>query len=292
MNGVERVSRAFTAALADGRAALITFLVAGDPDPDGSVALAAAAAAGGADIIEVGFPFNDPLADGPVIQDAYGRALAGGLDTTAMLQCVRAIGCRTDVPIVVMAALNLLLARGVDRFCQELAAAGAAGLLVPDLPVESAGRLRACCSDYGLATVFMVAPDSHATRVELASTAATGFLYVVRRRGVTGRDGVDEAADVRAHLRRGTTVPVAAGFGITTAEDAARAALEVDGVIVGSALVEGVERALREKGLAEATRWLTERTRALREAVRRPNRAMAASPYPTGQPPEAQPPVL
>lgn len=237
MTGPERLAFAFRRCADEDRAALIPFLAAGDPCLAATVELARAAAEAGADVLELGVPFSDPLADGPVIQAAYARALAAGVNVRGVLGCAAEVFEATRLPLVLMSALNPVLAYGIEAFCRDAAAAGAAGLLVPDLPVEDAGDLRAACGGAGLATVFLAAPDSGPGRVAAAARASTGFVYLVRRRGVTGARGESESGEALRWARRNASVPVALGFGITTSEEAADAARQADGVVVGSALV-------------------------------------------------------
>jgi tryptophan synthase alpha chain len=244
MTGAERITRAFARAHDQGRAALIVYLTAGDPDADTTVDLARAAVAAGADIIELGSPFSDSLADGPVIQAAYARALAGGATTRSTVACARRITEDTGAPVVIMAALNCLLAYGVDRFCDDAATAGTGGLLVPDLPIDHAGELRDRAGHAGLGTVFLVGPDSPPDRIRATAAACTGFVYVVRRRGITGASpGAIDLRDRISQARAGGGAPVAVGFGITTPDDAAPVARLADGVIVGSVLVDAAFRA-------------------------------------------------
>jgi tryptophan synthase alpha chain len=220
------------------------YLTAGDPDADTTVDLASAAVAAGADIIELGSPFSDSLADGPVIQAAYARALAGGATTRSTVACARRITEDTGAPVVIMAALNCLLAYGVDPFCDDAAAAGTGGLLVPDLPIDHADELRDRAGRAGLGTVFLVGPDSAPDRIRATAAACTGFVYVVRRRGITGASpGAIDLRDRISHARAGGGAPVAVGFGITTPDDAAPVARLADGVIVGSVLVDAAFRA-------------------------------------------------
>jgi tryptophan synthase alpha chain len=244
MTGAERIARAFARAHDQGRAALIVYLTAGDPDVDTTVDLARAAVAAGADIIELGSPFSDSLADGPVIQAAYARALAGGATTRSTVACARRVTEDTGAPVVIMAALNCLLSYGLDGFCDDAAEAGVAGLLVPDLPIDHAGELRDRAEHVGLGTVFLVGPDSTPDRIRATAAACTGFVYVVRRRGITGASpGAIELRDRISQARAGGDAPVAVGFGITTPDDAAPVARLADGVIVGSVLVEAAFRA-------------------------------------------------
>lgn len=270
-SGPERIAAAFDRANAEGRAALIAFLAAGDPDYETTVELARAAVEAGADIIELGAPFSDPLADGPVIQAAYTRALAAGATTSATLACAREVATATGAPVVLMVALNCVLAYGLERFCEDAAAAGVSGLLVPDLPVDDAGELRAVGAASGLGIVFLAGPDSGPTRVAAAAAGSTGFVYLMRRRGITGAGsgGIDLARRV-ADARAVGSAPVAVGFGVATAADAAEVAGLADGVIVGSALVEAASQARSAAhtddpvaGRNLATRVVGERVRAL-----------------------------
>lgn len=242
--GIQKLATAFRSAASENRAALIVFLAAGDPGPASTVALASAAVAAGADVIELGIPFSDPLADGPVIQGAYTRALASGARVRDALESVRQVN-ELGKPVVLMTALNPVLAQGIEEFCRDAAAAGAAGLLVPDLPVEDAAGLRAAAAKHRLATVFLVAPDSPAQRLAAAAEAATGFLYLVSRRGVTGLEqgpGGELKHEV-ARARAVSRVPIAVGFGVGTGRDAARVAEHADGVIAGSVLVAAAAEA-------------------------------------------------
>jgi tryptophan synthase alpha chain len=248
------VGRAFDHARAENRAALITFLAAGDPDLAATERLACAAAGAGADMIELGIPFTDPLADGPVIQAAYTRALNGGVTVNAILTSVERIARGTGLPIVLMTAFNPVLARGVDRFCRDASAAGAAGVLVPDLLPEDAGELCGSARRHGLDTVFLAAPGAPERRLRAPAAAATGFLYLVSRRGVTGAHGGPDAgleSDV-ARARAVCTIPLAVGFGVSTAADAARVAAVADGVIVGSALVAAAAAATGRRSHTDA----------------------------------------
>ncbi len=249
----------------EGRAALITYLAAGDPDLERTVELAGGVAEGGADVLELGIPFSDPLADGPIIQAAYTRALAAGATVEGVLEIVPPIVERTGLPVVLMTACNPVLAYGEERFCHDAMAAGAGGLLVPDLLPEDSDSLREFARSAGLDTVFLVAPDTTDTRLAAAAARSTGFLYLISRRGVTGPDGGVgsglEAEVTRA--RKHTDVPIAVGFGISTAEDAHRVAKVADGVIVGSALVKAAEE---HTSPVEAVRKLTAE---LMEGIRR-----------------------
>ena len=232
--GVERIAAAFAAA--PGRAALMPYLMGGFPDVATSRAIGEAYADGGADLVEVGVPFSDPLADGPVIHAAGTRALAAGVTVAAVIELARGLAER--LPVILMCYSNLVLARGVERFVDELAQAGLSGLIVPDLPLEEATAALAACDAAGIALVPLAAPTTPEDRLARIGAQARGFLYTASVTGTTGeRSGLD-AAELLARVHRHTEVPVALGFGIATPEQAAAAAAAgADGVIVGSRLV-------------------------------------------------------
>jgi tryptophan synthase alpha chain len=240
--GQARIAAAFAAA--PGRAALMPYLMGGFPDVDASVRIGLAYADAGADLVELGVPFSDPLADGPVIHAAGTRALAAGARLEAIVEAGAAIGER--VPVVLMCYVNPILARGVERLTRELAERGISGLIVPDLPLEEAGGMLAACDDAGLALVPLVAPTSTDERLAAIGARARGFVYAVSVTGITGeRTGVaGELPGLLARVRAHVSVPVAVGFGISTPEHAAAtAAAGADGVIVGSRLVRAATEA-------------------------------------------------
>ena len=220
--GVDRIAAAFAGH--GKRAALMPYLMGGFPDVESSLAAGEAAAAAGADMIELGIPFSDPLADGPVIHDAGTRALAAGA-TPARASSASASNCPTRLPVVLMVYANMVLAAGPEAFALRAAAAGAAGLIVPDLPHDEAGELRAACDAEGLALVPLVAPTSTAERVRAIGADARGFVYAVSLTGTTGeRDqrSPEDLGDTIERVRAASDVPVAVGFGISTGEQAAR----------------------------------------------------------------------
>jgi tryptophan synthase alpha chain len=234
--GAQRIAAAFAAAR--GRAALMPYLMGGFPDVERSVAIGIAYAEAGADLVELGVPFSDPLADGPVIHAAGTRALAAGATVHAVVEAGARIA--EHVPVVLMCYANPLLARGPERFCGELAARGISGLIVPDLPLEEAGEVSAACERSGIALVPLVAPTTPPERLAAIGAAAQGFLYTVSVVGTTGeRDALqDRFAEVVARAKACTDVPVALGFGISTPAQARQAAgAGADGVIVGTRLV-------------------------------------------------------
>jgi tryptophan synthase alpha chain len=232
--GLERIAAAFAAT--DGRAALMPYLMGGFPDLEASRAIGEAYADGGADLVELGVPFSDPLADGPVVHAAGTRALASGASVPAVIELGRALAER--LPVVLMCYANLVLARGVERFVDELAAAGLSGLIVPDLPLEESAATLAACDAAGLALVPLAAPNTPEERMAQIGAQARGFVYAVSVTGTTGERAELDPAAVLARVRAHTDVPVALGFGISTpAQAATAAAAGADGVIVGSRLV-------------------------------------------------------
>ena len=245
-SGVERVAEAFARARADGRrAALMPYLMGGYPTLEASERIIEAYADNGADLIELGVPFSDPLADGPVIHAAGVEALRGGVRVQQVIALAAAVSQR--VPVVVMCYANLVFARGLERFCDELVAAGAAGLIVPDLPLEEAPAALEACDQRGLALVPLVAPTTPDARLHEIGARARGFIYTVSLTGTTGeRAGLrsEELAAVVARASSATSVPVAIGFGIGTPEQAAAAAAAgAEGVIIGTRLVRAAGEA-------------------------------------------------
>ena len=265
-DGLARIASAFASARAEGRAALMPYFTLGYPDIPTSEAVVCAIAAAGADLIELGLPFSDPLADGPTIQHStqvaleQGMTLAGGL---ALTRRVRAAG--VTQPLLLMGYINPILAYGVSRYAADAAAAGADGTIVPDLPPEEAGELEAACRAHGLALVFLLAPTSTPERIGAVVSHATGFVYLVSLAGVTGaRDRLppDLAAFV-GRVRSATGLPLAVGFGIATPEHASTVGALADGVIVGSALIKAVGAA------ADPAAATSHFVRALSAALRR-----------------------
>ncbi|HZD67853.1 MAG TPA: tryptophan synthase subunit alpha [Actinomycetes bacterium] len=251
---LERLESRLAQIRGEGRAALIAYGVAGYPDPATSLAAFRAMAAAGADVLEVGPPYSDPLIDGPVIQRAVRAALDAGIRVDDVLAQVGQITASTDIPVVLLVYYNLIARRGPERFAKELAAAGACGAVVPDLPPEEAGEWLAAAGRAGVAPIFLAAPTSTDQRLEAVARAGRGFVYAQATLGVTGlraslAAGIDElVARVRAHTGRA----VCAGIGVSNAEQAAAVAAFADGVIVGTALV----RRLGEQGV-EGLRALT-----------------------------------
>ena len=250
MTGIERIAEAFEAASASGRrAALMPYMMGGFPDLETSRRIGLAYAESGADLVELGVPFSDPLADGPVIHAAGTAALRAGINLHDVLEVGRAIS--EHVPVAVMCYANLIFARGLERFADALLDAGASGLIVPDLPLEEAAGVLDACDGRGLALVPLVAPTTPDERLARIGAQARGFLYAVSVTGTTGERAsvADGLAGVVGRAAANTAVPVAVGFGISTAAQAAAAAdAGADGVIVGTRLV----RAAGERGMGGA----------------------------------------
>jgi tryptophan synthase alpha chain len=248
LTGVERIAAAFDTTRSEGRAALMPYMMAGYPDRESSLAIADAYADSGADLIELGVPFSDPLADGPTIHAAATAALEAGSSFATALEVCRSVADR--VPVVLMVYANMVLARGGPaEFARFAAAAGAAGAIVPDMPLEEAAETREALAGAGLALVPLVAPTTPPERRARICSAAAGFVYLVSTVGTTGeRESIPAGlGDLVTATKRDARVPVAVGFGIGTPGQAARVGAVADGVIVGSRLV----RAAGEAGSPE-----------------------------------------
>ena len=238
---MSRIERRFTALRGEGRAGLVAYLTAGDPDPDTSARLFGGLAAAGADLIEIGMPFSDPMADGPVIQDAGQRALKAGMSLRRTLALVRELRRGDEAtPIVLMGYYNPIYRYGAENFARDAVAAGVDGLIVVDLPPEEDAELTEPARGAGLDFVRLATPTSDDHRLPRIVEHASGFIYYVAVAGITGTRSA-AAADVAAavaRLRRFTELPIAVGFGIRTPPQAAEVARAADGAVVGSALVQ------------------------------------------------------
>ncbi|WP_261570100.1 tryptophan synthase subunit alpha [Frankia gtarii] len=234
-----RLDERFTAAREEGRSLLVGYLPAGYPTVDGGIAAMRAMVAAGVDVVEVGLPYSDPTMDGPVIQDAADAALRGGVTTTDVLRTVEAVAA-TGAPVLVMTYWNPIDRYGPARFAADLAAAGGAGTITPDLPPEESAPWLEASAEHGLAPVFLVAPSSSDARIRLVAGISGGFVYAASLMGVTGTRAAvgTQAADLVARVRTATELPVAVGLGVSTGAQAAKVAGFADGVIVGSALVK------------------------------------------------------
>jgi len=267
-----RIGRAFARAASENRAALVVFVEAGDPDLATTARLLPALAEAGADVIELGIPFSDPIADGPVIQRASERSLAAGTTLPAVLDLLARLRCEgLSVAVVLFGYVNPILAMGEEAFTQRAKEAGADGVLLTDLPFEEAKPFARRLRRVGLDFVSLVAPTSPDERLRKAGALSRGFLYLVSRTGVTGaRAELSEELPVLVGRVKAQTphLPLAVGFGISTPEQARSVALLADGVVVGSAVVSSSEDAVREgRDPVEAAAG---RVRSLAAAVRRP----------------------
>ena len=238
----------FAALKTQGRAALAPFVTAGDPDMETTLAVLESIDRAGASLCELGVPYSDPIADGPVIQSSYTRALATGFTLERLFELSRQATQRVKMPILAMASYSLIYRRGIDRFVADAKAAGLTGFVVPDLPIEESDQLDAACRQAGLALVRLVTPTTPPERAEAIARKSTGFLYCVSVAGVTGaRTDLPAGLIERVEwLRTKTDVPILVGFGISSPEQARAVAKVADGVIVGSAVVRHLAEAANQ----------------------------------------------
>jgi tryptophan synthase alpha chain len=257
-------SEKLRAAFREDRVALIPYLTAGYPTLEGAWEVGEAYVAAGADIVEIGVPFSDPLADGPTIQDTTTRALQNGADPDYCLEL--ASGFSERVPVLFLVYYNVVFARGVEKFLDEAAGAGVSGVVIPDLPVDEAGGFAELAAERGVAFCPLAAPTSTGERLARVGELATGFVYCVSVAGVTGvRDALPPGAvELLRRARREVEAPVVLGFGIGSVEAAAQAAKESDGIIIGSKLM----RLVGEGGPERAGGWLREVREALSDVAR------------------------
>ncbi len=251
---MSRIEQAFAKARAENRAAFVAYLCAGDPDLATSVEACRAVLEAGVDVLELGVPFSDPLADGLTNQLAAQRALESGMTSDKVLALVRAIREFSEVPIIFYTYYNLVFAQGSDAYAEKAKAAGVDGLLTLDLPPEEAVEHLAACEKHGLGTVFIVAPTTPDERLEIICQATTGFVYYVSREGVTGEQ-VSMAEGIRARvdaIKAHTELPVVVGFGISNADHVRTVAQAADGVVVGSAIVNCVAENLGDSAAISA----------------------------------------
>ena len=250
------------------RKALIPFFVIGDPDFDTSLAIVKAAMDAGADILELGIPFSDPIADGPTIQKADIRALKSGMNVQNALEFIRHVKAHRDIPIGLLMYYNLVYQYGTEKFFNDFHQAGVNSVLIADLSIDDADEILGPATSAGLDTVFMVTPNTESERMKLIASKTTGFIYTVSVLGVTGsREKLsDTVEELVGKLKGLTDVPVCVGFGISSAEHAATVARAgADGVIIGSKIVGLIESNLdnTEKALSEISAFLTEVKRAI-----------------------------
>ena len=260
---IARLEAVFAANRAAGRKALAPFVTAGDPDAATTVAVLEAIAKAGASLCELGVPYSDPIADGPVIQASYTRALGKGLTLADMFDAAKQASARVSMPILAMASYSLIFRRGIDRFVADAVAAGLAGFVVPDLPIEESDDLDTACRRAGLALVRLVTPTTPPDRAEAIAKKSTGFLYCVSVAGVTGArtELPPGLVDRVKWLKTKTDVPILVGFGISSPEQVKAVAEVADGVIVGSALVRRITEAAdqpREAMLTDVSHYVAD----------------------------------
>lgn len=251
---MSRIAGRFSALKTEGRAGLVTFLTAGDPDRLTSQALLDGLPAAGADLIEIGMPFSDPMADGPAIQAASIRALNTGASLAGTLEMVAKFRTRDQLtPVILMGYYNPIHAHGVAAFCVEAAAAGVDGLIIVDLPPEEAEELAGPAREQGIDFIFLTAPTTDDARLPVVLASASGFVYYVSIAGVTGTASasLDAIGGAMARLRRHTSLPVAVGFGLKTAEQVAAVGKLADAAVVGSAIVQKLAEGLTPDGKAK-----------------------------------------
>ncbi|MBI3355774.1 MAG: tryptophan synthase subunit alpha [Nitrospirae bacterium] len=250
---MSRLETTFEALKRRGEKALIAYLMAGDPGLAETEQLVLALEQAGANIIELGVPFSDPIADGPVIQQAAERALRNGTSLRQILTVVKSLRQRTEIPIILMLYYNSIHAMGCEAFCKAAHAAGVDGLIVPDMPPDEAVPLKAPAEAAGLQLIFLLAPTSTSDRRKLVARESQGFVYYVSLTGITGAK-LSNVADVSHNvekIRKVSAVPVAVGFGVATPEDAAKVSKMADGVIVGSAIVKRIASHQQDPGMVE-----------------------------------------
>jgi tryptophan synthase alpha chain len=266
MTNLTRISRRFAGLRRTGGLGLVAYITAGDPSLAATERFVLALAEAGADVIELGMPFSDPVADGPVIQRASERALRGGTTFAGVLSLVSSLRAKTDVPIVLFSYFNPVLQMGLEKFGDAAKEAGADGVLITDLIPEESGEYRAAMSSRGIDTIFLAAPTSTDERVALIAKSSSGFLYLISRTGVTGaKDKLPEELPALARrVRRFTELPIAVGFGISLPGHVSALGGLADAAVVGSALVEEIESAASVQAGADA---LAARVKLLKSAA-------------------------
>ena len=262
-----RIGRRFRELAERGELGLVAYITAGDPTLDASERIVLAAAEAGADVIELGVPFSDPVADGPTIQRASERALHSGTTLAGVIDLVRRLRARSEVPLILFTYFNPVLQMGIEKFADAASAAGADGALVTDLTPEEAGDYRKAMHARGLDTIFLAAPTSTDERLVMIAECTSGFLYLISRTGVTGeRDAMPEdLPSLARRVRRATKLPLAVGFGISLPEHVSVLGGIADAAVVGSALMAEVEKAATVDAAVKA---VADRVRALKQAAR------------------------
>jgi tryptophan synthase alpha chain len=246
---MNRIDKKFQTLRDQGATAFMPYLCAGDPNPELTSKLLLTLEEAGADLIELGVPFSDPIADGPTVQRASERALTHRISLQQILEIVASLRTQTEIPIALMSYYNPIFRMGEDAFCKAAQDAGVDGVIIPDLPPEQAQSLLEIAPRYNLATIFLVAPTSPPERMQLIASVSTGFIYCVSVTGVTGARAMlsGEIAPMIAELRKHTDKPISVGFGVSTPDQATQIAQIADGVIVGSAIINVVEEHINDE---------------------------------------------
>lgn len=271
MTGVLHIDDTFKQLAAGNRAAFMPFLAAGDPDIATTPELILAMERSGADLVELGVPYSDPLADGPVIQDSFSRALAAGVRVRDVIDAVaRARSAGATLPVLTMVSYSLVFRYGPEHYIRDVKDAGGDGLIVPDLAIEESDTLRKLCAESGLALVFLVTPTTPPERERSILEASTGFIYCVSVVGITG-ERTELSATLGGQVRRlraGKPLPVCVGFGVSRPDQAAQVAALADGVIVGSALVRSMRDAPPRTAVAKASEFAASLAQAVHGVAR------------------------
>ena len=264
---MNRIQKTFDTLKNKGEKALVGFVTAGDPDPGTSFELVSAMCGAGLDILELGIPFSDPTADGPVIQRSSARSLKAGTTVPAVLDMLKRLRENTDIPIILFSYYNPIHAYGPERFCQDALKAGADGVLVVDLPPEESDELTCFFKGDDFSIIRLVAPTTSETRMKSIAASASGFLYLVSKTGVTGSEGLDtgDIGALCATLKSVSDLPVCVGFGISTPDDVRNIARFADGVVIGSAFERTIEENI---GSPELVHLLTDQVHACKKAAR------------------------
>lgn len=249
---MNRIDKTFTALKEKKEKALVGFVSAGDPDPETSLKLITAMCDGGLDVLELGIPFSDPTADGPVIQRSSSRALKSGTRLSTVLDMTRKLREKTQIPIILFSYYNPIHCYGPEKFCNDALQAGADGVLVVDLPPEESDELTRFFDEDRFSIIRLVAPTTSENRMKTIAETASGFIYLVSKTGVTGSDGLDttDIGGLCLRLKSMTALPVCIGFGISTVDDVAAIAAVADGVVIGSAFERTIENNLDNPELA------------------------------------------